>query len=127
MTVDTPQQTPSYASPPPAYVPSSPAMPPAYSSPVQDNYSYPAYNQQQQTALIRTQRAGGTGLLSIGIVFWLISFFFLYDDGLFWTLQIISYAVCCIGSVVSYSGARRYRTYLVQTVSILQILTITIY
>eukprot|EP00339_Tiarina_fusa_P028348 CAMPEP_0117037412 /NCGR_PEP_ID=MMETSP0472-20121206/26411_1 /TAXON_ID=693140 ORGANISM="Tiarina fusus, Strain LIS" /NCGR_SAMPLE_ID=MMETSP0472 /ASSEMBLY_ACC=CAM_ASM_000603 /LENGTH=146 /DNA_ID=CAMNT_0004747393 /DNA_START=1 /DNA_END=441 /DNA_ORIENTATION=+ len=109
MTVDVPNQNvPAYAQPPPAYVPQQ--------VDAQANYSYPTYeyNNQGNTTIIRTKKAGGSGLAILGFTLWVISFFFLYDSGIFWTLQVISYGVCCFGTLIAYTGSRRNRTYIVQ-------------
>lgn len=118
MTIDSqPQQdyTPSYAAPQP-YAPSyAPPQPEVYA-----NYSNPGMEQQPtyQATIIRTKKAGGGGLVTIGMLLWIFSFFFLYDSGLFWTFQAISVALCCVGSVIAYSGRRQYRTYVISHVSV---------
>lgn len=96
---------------------------PAYSPPQPELYSNQYVNQGEQpttyqTTIVRTKQAGGTGLFTIGILLCGFSFFFYYDEGLFWTLMAISIALCCVGSVIAYSGKRQYRTYVIHVSNI---------
>lgn len=97
----------------PSYVPTAPQVMPQDSYIPQQSYEQPGYT-NQTTMVVRTQRTAGSGLTLLAIIVWCISFIFLYSDGIFWTLQIISYCLCFFGIFISLAS-RRNRTYVITT------------
>jgi hypothetical protein len=66
-----------------------------------------------RTTVVTTTKAGGTGLLCIGLVFWALTFFWWSDPRLFWVTQIVSMGVIFFGLLAVCCGRRQGRTYVI--------------